>query len=283
MNIGEALSNRRTFIVGSAKNAGKTAFLNYALAQLPPEKTAFLTIGVDGEKTDLVFGNPKPAVLSREGGIFLTTDRLLAASDGGHEILEAYPFKTVLGRLVLARAVRGGFVEIAGPENNAQLALILAQLESDYGVKTALIDGAANRITPVASMDGSCFVYVARIERVNFASSLDGLRLVDALSRVPVVKKPRGNAVVIEGALTPEKLSLTGAQTVHVSVEDCTKIFLGFREWVSASKKYKISFRNDFKHLFSVLVLKDVSRQEVEAVLGREILRKTVFNPYAES
>ena len=59
-----------TFISGSGKNAGKTAFFNYALECLRAEtNVAYLTIGVDGEKTDSLHGHPKPQIHERKGDI----------------------------------------------------------------------------------------------------------------------------------------------------------------------------------------------------------------------
>ena len=126
MDLVEGLTGRTVFIVGSAKNAGKTTFLNYALSRLRPRgAVGFLSIGVDGEERDLVFGTPKPSIRAEAGDLLVTSDRMLQASELGWELLEAFPGSTVLGRLVLARVRRGGTVELCGPANNERLAPVL--------------------------------------------------------------------------------------------------------------------------------------------------------------
>ena len=58
----EEFRDRTTFILGSDKNVGKTTFLNLALSRLRTAgcRPAYLTIGVDGEKFDLISGARKP-------------------------------------------------------------------------------------------------------------------------------------------------------------------------------------------------------------------------------
>ncbi|MDT8286630.1 MAG: hypothetical protein RQ748_05930, partial [Elusimicrobiales bacterium] len=60
------LEGRTTFIVGSRKNAGKTTFLNYALARRR-RPAACLSVGVESGTADRIFGTPKPRVRLRPG------------------------------------------------------------------------------------------------------------------------------------------------------------------------------------------------------------------------
>ena len=81
MWFADALKNRTTFIVGSSKNAGKTTFLNVAACELRSRgPVALVSIGVDGEARDLVFGNAKPLVRVCCGDLIATTEGALKAS-----------------------------------------------------------------------------------------------------------------------------------------------------------------------------------------------------------
>ncbi|MEA3306513.1 MAG: hypothetical protein U9Q34_01860, partial [Elusimicrobiota bacterium] len=126
MNVVKILRDKTTFIIGSKKNAGKTTFLNYSAARLrKTEPIAYLTIGVDGERTDQVFGTPKPKIFARKNDILLTTDLSLNHSDASFKILNTYPYATVLGKLMLLEVLREGYVELIGPQTNLQLSAIL--------------------------------------------------------------------------------------------------------------------------------------------------------------
>ena len=215
MNIAKTLKDRVTFIIGSKKNAGKTAFLNYALESLRPETgLAYLSVGVDGERTDAIFGHPKPQVRARKGDLLVTAETALPHSEASFEILNVYPSRTALGRLVLLRTLREGRVELIGPENNTQLSGILADLEK-HKAATILVDGAVDRITQAASHKKAHLVYVAKVEPENLQSALDTIKLLYAASKAPkysnceqlfAAEGPailrQGDRVLIRGAVT---------------------------------------------------------------------------------
>ncbi|MFA6091571.1 MAG: hypothetical protein WCU88_00285 [Elusimicrobiota bacterium] len=298
----DGLRGRVIFITGSAKNAGKTTFLNYALNCLRPahgrSRTAFgggassrcrsvgpvgfLSVGVDGEPEDLVFGSPKPRVRAAAGDLLATTDRLLAASDAGCELLQVFPGTTALGRMVLARASREGFVELAGPENNSRLPELIEALQKK-GAKTVLIDGAVDRVTQVSSGGAAGFVLVVRVDPRKLGSAQDLLRLQSALSRVEV----RGGALPedgadVEGALTQQKLSALPVALRVLRLEDPGKVFLSWREWREASRTRKFLFKQGCEFLGCCAVLFDVSREDFERGLAPEDLANVFYNPYEE-
>ena len=79
-SLTELIPRGVTFIAGSEKNAGKTALLNLLLAQLRGRgKTGYLSIGVDGESRDMIFGNPKPRIYARPGDLVATSQAALSA------------------------------------------------------------------------------------------------------------------------------------------------------------------------------------------------------------
>ncbi|MFO7674212.1 MAG: hypothetical protein R6V74_10935, partial [Lutibacter sp.] len=142
--ITEQLLNKTTFLVGNKKNAGKTTFLNYALAQVREVvRPAFFTIGIDGEPSDLIFDTPKPKVYTEIGDYVVTSGLMINKSDALFEIIHVFPYKTVLGRLVLAKTLRSGSIELVGSEDNKQLDEIVDYLRNEEHIKTIVIDGAA--------------------------------------------------------------------------------------------------------------------------------------------
>lgn len=280
------LIGRTTFIVGSGKNAGKTTFLNYTLKNLRMLTTPFfMSIGVDGEQTDQIFGTNKPRIFAEHGDYVVTTDLALKHADLSCEIHEVFPFQTVMGRPVLARVTSGGYVEVIGPENNTQVAEILASIKAVNGEKTILIDGAVNRITQVAAFEGAQFVFVVRVEQNRLSMIIDNIRLIGLfkdIERAPSILNAE-KTFVCEGALTKTKLQKIGSEVKAIVIDDFTKVFLNWREMNLLLKKYEIYCRNRFDLAFIVVNLFDVSRETFMKTLDDDNLAKQiVFNPYEQ-
>ena len=132
--------NKTVFISGNSKNAGKTTFLNYLLPNIRKvvDSLAYLTIGIDGEHEDMIYGTPKPTIYAEAGDYIVTCDSALAASDCNFEIIEVFPFSNKLGKLILVSALRPGSVELIGPENNSHLNYIINYLKRERNIKNHL-------------------------------------------------------------------------------------------------------------------------------------------------
>lgn len=282
MDLIRNLKGRDVFIVGSKKNAGKTAFLNYALSRLRGgSRCAALSIGVDGEACDQVFGNPKPQLKAAPGDLLLCAETALARADLHCEILEVYPYRTAIGRPVLVRALRPGRAEISGPENNEQLPEIIADMRR-HGADTVFVDGAMDRITQVSACGRSAFVYVARVEPENFDSCCAALKLLwDAAARPAASGRLREPVIRIDGALTPGKLPAREAGGGTLVAEDLTKVFLNWQQWQDLKARFDVRFsaRPD---LAGVIVnLYNISRADFERKLAVPALRsRMIYNPY---
>ncbi|MFA6003934.1 MAG: hypothetical protein WC881_07690 [Elusimicrobiota bacterium] len=277
----EALSGRTVFIAGSAKNAGKTTFLNFALSRLRPlGRVGFLSIGVDGEERDLVFGNPKPRVRAQAGDLLVTTDRMLRASGLEASLLEVFSGSTVLGRLVLASVRRGGAVELAGPEHNLQLGEIINALRA-RGAHTVLVDGAADRLTQIASFADAVAVHVVRVDPLRLEAARDSLRLLYALSQAPALEGlDESSRLELAGALTRDRLAALPREVRGLVLEDSTKVFLTWREWKAARARLDIRFQRRLELGFFCVVLQDLSRDTFEAGLEPELAGRILYNPY---
>lgn len=261
------LRGKVTFITGSEKNAGKTTFLNYVLARLRGARpVAYMTIGVDGEETDLVFGNPKPRITAVPGDIIASTDRLFSRSDGEFEYLDVFPFSTPLGRMCLARAMRPCHVEIAGPDTNEQLSVLIAAAES-RGARTCLVDGAVNRVTQAASRGDAGFVFVASVRRQSFNSDMDAIRLMLDYDSVPRYDGKAGGFRV-QGALTEARAAAIPKDAEAVVLEDFTKNFLSLQAWTRFRRQRRVEFEHVVPLRFVQAVLYDVSAEEIAPLVA---------------
>lgn len=279
----KSLRNRTVFIVGSKKNAGKTTFLNYAMSALRgSSRLGVMSVGVDGEPADLIFGSPKPQVRAEPGDILLCSESALARSDLHCEILAVYPFRTAIGRPVLARALRPGRTEISGPENNSQLNGILADMRR-HGAGTVFIDGAVDRITQAAESDKAACVYVARVEPENLDTMAATLKLVWAAASAPLWKPgaaPQEPVTYISGAVTAGKLPPKGEKGVLVA-EDPTKIFLSWPEWQALNARFQVRFLRKPDLAAFIVNLYNINRADFEKKLAQPaLLQRIVYNPY---
>lgn len=270
-----------TFILGSKKNAGKTTFMNLALDQIRKfEAPAFATIGVDGEGNDLIDGKAKPYITTCPGDHLLTTRPLLDKSNGLFELLKVFPYKTVLGQLVVAKTIRGGSVELIGPENNAQLSEIIDFIKSELKCRTIVIDGAANRLTPVSAIDGAGFFYVQYIDQKNIKMAQDNLKLLSLAASYPE-SKTTDTDYKMHGALTKQKLASIPDGCKSISINNLTSIFLPYNQLKELSKKVQIRVENNYKLKAVVVVSKDLDEQDVKTIYGQGNTKiELINNPY---
>ncbi len=284
MDFVKGLRDRTVFIVGSKKNAGKTTFLNYALSRLRGGGAlGALSIGVDGEAQDQVFGSPKPQVRAERGDLLLCAETALQNADLHHEILNVYPYRTAIGRPVLLRALRPGRAEISGPENNEQLEEILSDMRR-HGAGTIFVDGAVDRVTQAAAVKKAAFVYVARVEPENLDSAAAAIKLVWEAAAVPLCRageKLPEPVFVIDGALTPGRVPGKDVKKGTLVIEDFTKVFLGWQQWAELRGRFELRFGAKPELAAFVVNLRDVSRADFERKLALPALaERIVYNPY---
>jgi hypothetical protein len=283
IDISTALGRRVTFIAGNRKNAGKTTFLNCALGQLrAKDPVAYLTVGVDGEKQDLISGQAKPQVMARPGDTVLTAQAALVRTDGLYEIHHVFPYKTVLGRLVLAVMRRDGFVELVGPETNRQVTTVLQYIQKQEGIHTILVDGAVNRLTQIAAIPGAGYVYVAWAGRRNLEQTISEMKRLFTLDAVPQREGPcPENCFRVHGALTERKLRSLPETCDEILVQDFTKVFLSHRQIACLQERCGLFFRDRLPLRFFVVNLFDLDRETFLHHIGDEKLgERIVFNPY---
>ncbi len=136
----------RLALVGVAKNCGKTTTLNYLLGSPATDgrTVGLVSIGIDGESSDLLIGTKKPPIHVEAGHWLVTARDALTRSSARVEYIDSLGFSTPLGEVVLARVIEPGTVVLAGVRHRGDLEAGLEMLEA-HGVDLALIDGAYGR------------------------------------------------------------------------------------------------------------------------------------------
>lgn len=279
--IKKICQEKLVFIAGERKNAGKTTFLNYILGQVRNKNSlAYLTIGIDGESKDQIFGTPKPKIYCYKGDIVVTTDLSMKNSFCEFEILECFPFNTQMGRIIAVKILRGGYIELVGAEKNTDLAFILKYL-TNYGIKHIFVDGAVNRITQITAFPESSFFYVSKITPKNFSSTLDRIKIIFDLFSLPLYKNKNENDFYLEGAVTSIKLTKTPKETQNLIFEDLSKVFIKYNEFINLSKKYKLYVKKKYNLLGFLINLLDIEIDEFEKMISNnELLDLIYYNPH---
>ncbi len=146
--IQDILKYKSVSIVGTEKNTGKTECLNYILNRLKhsSKQIAVTSIGVEGEKKDIIFQTEKPEIEIFEGMIFVTSEAHYRNRQLISEILDVSRQATSLGRLITAKAQSSGKVMISGPSDNEGLKTLIQKLQC-LQVDLTLVDGALSRMS----------------------------------------------------------------------------------------------------------------------------------------
>ncbi|MBZ4664156.1 MAG: hypothetical protein JG776_1871 [Caloramator sp.] len=139
---------KKISILGMSKNSGKTVVLNEMIdiCKKKKRKVCLTSIGVDGEGRDIVYKTQKPKIYAYEGTLIATSEEALKSFSAKYEIIDILPFSTCLGRIVIVKIIRDGYVLLAGPDSNREIAKV-SDMMLTLGGDIVLIDGALNRKT----------------------------------------------------------------------------------------------------------------------------------------
>ncbi|MGL5056512.1 MAG: hypothetical protein ACRC6A_03955 [Fusobacteriaceae bacterium] len=134
--------------IGLEKNVGKTETMNYILKRLRNEDTlvGVTSIGVDGEKIDIVTETSKPEITIYKGMIFVTSEKHYLEKQFQAEILNISKKTTALGRVITARALGDGKVLLSGPSMGGWIKEIIDEV-LEKGMENVLVDGALSRFS----------------------------------------------------------------------------------------------------------------------------------------
>jgi hypothetical protein len=189
---------RRVAVVGLAKNTGKTETLGAILRELDMlgRTVGVTSVGRDGEARDAIDARiEKPCIRLAANSLVATTDALLRASGLPFELVNETGVRTPLGRVVVARLLEGGAIEVAGP-SAAQDVREVSDAMLEAGAQLVLVDGAIDRraASSPAVCDGLVMctgaVLHEQIDQV-IAQTRDAVELV----RLPEVEDARVRAL----------------------------------------------------------------------------------------
>ena len=148
MRISDAIEPAvRVALVGLAKNTGKTVTLGAILSELEArgETIGVTSIGRDGEASDaLDDAIAKPPIELPAMALVATTELLLERSEGRAETVLRTPHRTPLGRVVVARLLERGAVEVAGPTAAQDVGEVVETMRR-LGAERLLVDGSIDR------------------------------------------------------------------------------------------------------------------------------------------
>ena len=236
-------AGRVTFITGPGRSSGKTSLLNASLAMIRQEgkRPAFLAVGFEGSAKALGEGAAAqdgsrvrlhaegPRIHVEPGEIFVGAGAWLRGSGLMPEVLAPLSGSGALGRLALVRAHRAGEAVLVGPDSNEALAEAITIMRDEWAASTVLVDGALDRVTQVASVEGARFLAAVMVDRAGFPATLSWMRRTLALAALPTLGTVEGGAglLALEGPLTPAVAEGLPPWATTVLVDDLTKVFLG--------------------------------------------------------
>jgi hypothetical protein len=185
---------RRLALVGLAKNTGKTETLAALLRECQERgrRVGVTSVGRDGEERDVIdIRIEKPRVELCAGSLVATTDALLRAGAIPHELVLETGVRTPLGRVLIARLLAQGTIEVAGPSAAADVREVCDAMLA-HGAEQVLIDGAIDRraASSPAVSDGLVMSTGAALhEEIELlvARTRDAVELV----RLPELHEPR--------------------------------------------------------------------------------------------
>ncbi|MGD9639117.1 MAG: hypothetical protein AB7U85_08680 [Alphaproteobacteria bacterium] len=275
------------FVTGEQKNAGKTTFLKHLLFEARTKGKNFVvsSVGIDGEKTDAVYGNSKPQIVLEKGEMVVTSEEAIKLSEGDFDILNVFENNKYQQneRSVLAKAKRLSAIEVVASGDNLVLSDVLSAIKKDIAPDFIFVDGAADRITQVASSQNTAFYYVVKISNANFYSAVDNIKKLDALSRLPLFREQKDGKkrVKIEGALTSNKINKLKDEIEEIVINDFSKVFLSFAELKILLKKRTVSVNNQYDLKSFIIIDSEISKDKIiKEFQNKNLLSKIKFNPY---
>lgn len=148
MRISDAIEPAaRVALVGLAKNSGKTVALGAILSELEErgETIGVTSIGRDGEATDAIDDAiAKPPIRLPAMALVATTEPLLERSGVRAEVPVRTEHRTPLGRVVVARLLERGTVEVAGPVAAQDVGEVVETMRR-LGAGRVMVDGSIDR------------------------------------------------------------------------------------------------------------------------------------------
>lgn len=227
MRISDAIEPAaRVALVGLAKNSGKTVALGAILSELEErgETIGVTSLGRDGESSDVLDDAiAKPPISLPPMALVATTEPLLERSGVRAEVPIRTGHRTPLGRVVVARLLERGTVEVAGPvaaqdvgevvetmrRLGAGRVMVDGSIDRRAGASPRLADGVVMSTGAVLSADLDQLVRrtKAAVDLLTLAAVADaGLRSRAAALRTSAVLLDDGEAIALDTSIVHDRV-----------------------------------------------------------------------------
>lgn len=217
-----------TAITGICKNAGKTTLLR-EIIQGETGRIALTSVGLDGERTDNVTATPKPSVYIKRGMLLVTAEGALFASDISKRILDVTDINTPMGRIVIAEALTGGYVLLAGASTYAETVGLRDKLK-ELGATHFYVDGAVSRRAfATTELCDSMALCVGASYSYDFAKILEMTEHTVKILTLPVASE----GVEISGAVSDSVIQVAARNNRGkvLLCDDPGKLVFGVKTW----------------------------------------------------
>lgn len=293
MDVGRALlelsgdaGGGTIFVVGTAKNAGKTVTLRaiYRAALASGKPTALASVGRDGETLDAVDARRKPRFRLEPGTVVASAAAVLPPSPSS-AMLDDPQLDTPAGPLVYARVRCAWEYELIGPPTASGVRRMVAGLREL--AELTLVDGAVDRIAAVAGAPGAIVVAAGIGDAATPEEAADRARGLVARLTLKAWN-PDEPFVRVDGALTADRIAalLNARETRQVVVRDPTRLALMGTAATTALARLRIRCERPLR-VIAVTVAPSDGRRGFEP---RRFLRAVgaatglpAFDPYAGS
>ncbi|MHB8176950.1 MAG: hypothetical protein ACYDA5_04525 [Vulcanimicrobiaceae bacterium] len=245
MPVGETLLDlarrdgvRSVFVVGIAKNVGKTVTLRALLeaAYRVGLGVAVASTGRDGEQVDVSDAQPKPRLFLRPGTILATARALLPASPAC-EVLDLSREQTAAGTLLFVRARRSAYYELLGPPTASGMRRCIERFR-ELGAEQVLVDGSVDRIAAVCGGNDAIIVAAGAAAAPTQEEALAQIGALVARLRTPAYDAS-APALHHAGALTAAGAGvyLQARERRQIVVRDPTQIALSGKAFCNVAAR----------------------------------------------
>lgn len=238
LELARAGGRRTLFVVGTAKNAGKTVAMRAVASAARGQGLAvgLTSMGRDGEAVDAADSVPKPR-LELGPGTVIATARTLLPRHPAAEILDFTEWQTAAGNVVFARVRDWAFYEIAGPASASALRAC-AERFAAFDCDQIIVDGALDRVAAVAGGDEAVVIAAGAAASSTMDQAVEGARALSRRLCMPVFD-PDLPSVRIDGALTHAMAAsfIAAGETRQIVVHDPTRVVMNGRALLGAMER----------------------------------------------
>jgi len=227
LTLARSLGARSIFVVGTARDVGKTTALRsiYAAACAEGARIGIASIGREGDATTSGDAHPKPRIRLEPQTLFVTARGSLPRSPAC-EIVKLSGLRSPAGPLLYARVSAAALYELVGPPTASGVREVVEELSARGDL--VLVDGAVDRVAALAGSDGAIVVACGAASAPTMQESVDEAAALVARLRLPPYD-PTAPAMHLEGGLTASRAAalIAARETRQIVVRDPTQVALG--------------------------------------------------------